>query len=100
MREAQLVALGPCAICRRPLLDPEKVGLGLFYTLSVTRLGVDRSTIQRRYGLGLAVGDAIARALGPDHDLAKVVDGPRDVLVHEGCADRVPHLLELLGDSR
>lgn len=44
----------------------------------------------------LGGSDTLARAMGPNEDLAKIVDGPVDVLVHEDCAGDVGHLLELM----
>jgi hypothetical protein len=97
LKEYDLAKLGPCVICRRPLLDKEKLGL-TFYKLTVTRAALDRSAIERRIGLQMVLGGAseLARAMGPDEDLAKVFAGPVDVLVHEVCASDFNHILELV----
>lgn len=98
IKERDLTALGACAVCGKPLFEG---GLPLFYVIEISRAGIDTSAVQRRIGLGMMVGgnDAIARAFSPDEDLAKILSGPKRVMVHEGCAGEVGHLLQLMGDE-
>jgi hypothetical protein len=70
----------------------------LFYVIEISRAGFQANAVKRRAGLSLMMGgnDALARVFSPDEDLAKVLDGPRRVAVHETCADQVGHLFQLL----
>ncbi len=98
LKEIELVRLGACAVCREPLAANDQL---TFYRVAVSHLAFDARAVRRRFGLGMAIGsDAIARVMGPDEDLAKVLDGPREVVVHEGCADRIGHLMSLMEESR
>ncbi len=65
------------------------------------RAALDRAAIERRGGLQMMLGGAgaIARAMGPNDDLAKVFAGPVDVMVHEACAADLNHLLELMPNA-
>jgi hypothetical protein len=92
LKERHLVALGPCAVCKRPLLE----GGPTFYVVETKRGIFDTRAVQRRAGLTMMLGsDPLARVFSPDEDLAKVFDGPARVVVHEDCAGKVSHLLEL-----
>lgn len=96
LKERELVKLGACAICEKPMLDPEKGG-PTFYRIALTRAMFDQRAINRRVGLELQLGSGpLARAMGPDEDIAKIFSGPTEVAVHEGCAGQVYHLLRLL----
>lgn len=59
--------LSPC-LCGKPL------GIS-FYRVTVERFLADTGAVQRRVGLGMMLGGsgAIARAMGPDEDLAKQI---------------------------
>ncbi len=94
MKERELVALGPCAICGKPLLE---AAIPLFFVVEISRAGFEASALRRRAGLGMMMGnDALAQVFSPDEDLAKVIDGPRRVVVHEECAGKIAHLVQLL----
>lgn len=96
LKYKELAGFGPCPLCRKPLLDPDK-NSATFYVISVSRAMHDQHAIRRAIGLELQLGSpAIAQAMGPDEDLAKIFDGPKKVVVHEGCAGGVIHLLELM----
>lgn len=98
LKEAELVKLGPCAACGKPLLDQDKGGL-TFYRVEISRAAFSPAAVQRRVGASMMMGsDALAALMGPNEDLAKVFDGPRAVAVHEGCA-MVGHLLDLLSSE-
>lgn len=73
----------PCAACGKGLAHD---GNFLFWRLKFERLAVDHSAVQRQHGLELMLGSpAIASVMGPDNDIAKVIDGPTNVLVCEPC---------------
>ncbi len=92
IKEAELLALGRCAICRKRLLEPESPNL-TFYRITISHAVLVPGALDRRVGLSLLVGnDAIARVMSPDEDLAKITSGPVSVLVHESCAGDVAHL--------
>lgn len=94
LKERELVALGDCAVCGKKLLEG---GLPLFYVLEISRAGFEAGAIRRRAGLGVMMGnDALAQVFSADEDLAKVIDGPRRVVVHETCAGKIAHLVQLL----
>jgi hypothetical protein len=94
LKERELIALGACVVCGKPLLATTDL---TFYKLSIARAGFDAGAIKRRVGLQLALGsETLARAMGPDQDIAKVFDGPHEVVVHESCANQFMHLLELI----
>jgi hypothetical protein len=94
MKERELAALGACPICGKGQLE----GRGITgYVVTVSRIGLVRRAVERRAGLAMMLGsDALAGVMGPDEDLAKIVDGPTSVYVHEACAGLVGHLLELV----
>lgn len=100
IKEDELVKLGKCAVCRRPMLDKEKGG-PTFYRVKIERAAFCADAIESRVGLQMILGgsDALARAMGPDRDLAKIFDGPHDVVVHEGCATDIRHLLLLVPEA-
>lgn len=93
MKERELVKLGACAVCGRHLLED---AFPLFYRVQVTRMGFDAPAIKRAMGLSLQIGSPLAAVMGPDEDVANVVDGPSDCVVHEKCADKITHLIELM----
>lgn len=92
IKEAELVALGPCVICGK---KPLETGETPFYRVRIERGLFNPSALQRRAGLEMMIG-GLAAVMGPDEDLAQVFDGPHTVFVHEGCAMRIHHLLELI----
>lgn len=97
MKEREIIDLGPCPICGKKAFE---AGDLTYYVIEISRTIVDATAIQRRHGLGMMLGnEAIARALGPDEDLMKVMDGPHRVIVHETCAADVGHLLRLIPED-
>jgi hypothetical protein len=99
LKEDEIAKLGHCAVCRKPLLDREKASI-TFYRVTIARAGFLLQSLERRAGLAMMLGGShgLARAMGPNEDFAKIIDGPRDVAVHEACAGDVGHLLELFGE--
>lgn len=96
IKESELARLGPCRVCGKPLLEGDIT----FYMIMIARAGFCRDAIKRRVGLQMVLGGAgaLAAAMGPDEDLAKVIDGPQEMAVHERCA-HIGHLLELFREA-
>lgn len=84
-------------ICGAPLLG-DRMNELTFYRVRLTRLVWDVGAVQRQAGLTAMLGGhgALAQAMGPDENLATVIDQPRDGVVHERCGARVHHVLELM----
>lgn len=91
----ELMKLGNCVICGKKQLEGK---MPLFYCIEISRGGFDQAALQRAAGLELQVG-ALAQVLGPDEPLARVIEGPHRVFVHEHCAGMIHHLLELVPDQ-
>jgi hypothetical protein len=99
LRLSDLVALGDCPVCGgRQLAGSPGLSSPLFYVVEVTRMGFDRAALQRSLGQELAMGP-LAQVLGSDEPLARKIDGPHRVFVHEECAGDVGHLMRLMGAS-
>jgi len=88
----------PCALCGKGLGHD---GNFLFWRLKFERLGIDHSAVRQQHGLELMLGSAaLAHVMGPDRDIAKVIDGPRDALVCEPCVmDRLLGLFMISGNQ-
>jgi hypothetical protein len=101
LKEGELNELGVCALCHKQQLAPPNAGL-TFYKVTISRGVFSPPAIQRQAGLGMMLGGnaALARIMGPDEDLAKIVGGPKTVFVHERCAADIHHLVELFGEPR
>lgn len=96
IKEDALMALGSCRCCAQPLTHDQ-----LFYRIKIERAGFMADAIRERAGMEMMMGSgALARIMGPDRDLAKVIAGPVEVAVHEKCADKVHHLLMLFPEGR
>lgn len=96
LRLDELLALGDCVICGGKQLAGK---LPLFYVIEISRAGFNAAALRRAVGLEMQIGP-LASVMGLDEDLAKVVDGPQRVFVHEHCADRISHLLQLMPENR
>lgn len=98
LKEDELVKLGNCQICGKKMLEG---GGPTFYKVRLERAIWSPGAIQRRVGLELQLGSgALAQVMGPSEDLAKIYSGPHDVVVHESCAGKVHHLLELVPEAK
>ena len=94
LKEEELLKLGNCPICDKKLLEDNRF---TFYKVTVSRCILDPKALQRRVGLAMLLqSDTLARVMGPNEDLAKVFGGPTTVIVHENCASKIHHLLELI----
>lgn len=95
LKENDLVRLGNCAICRKRMLGG--AAGPTFYKISISRGMFDRRALERRAGLEMMLGNGVlAKVMGPNDDLAKIFDGPHDVIVHEDCARNIGHILNLI----
>jgi hypothetical protein len=92
LRLSDLLRLGNCAVCGKKQLESI---IPLFYVVEVSRAGFDARALQRAAGLEMQIGP-LAAVMGPDEPLAKAIDGPYRVFVHETCAGEIGHLLELM----
>lgn len=73
----------PCAICKKGVAHDGNI---LFWRIRMERAGLHAPAIERQHGLELMLGSpALARVMGTDSDIAKVIDGPHDVWVCEPC---------------
>lgn len=75
----------PCQLCGKGMMH---AGHPLFLRVTVERLGIDRKAVERAHGLELMMGGnaLLANVMGPDEDLAKVIDGKKNMLVCGSCA--------------
>lgn len=85
LTEAELTRHFICPVCGKPIVG---IGSGAtFYRVRIEHCVIDPGAIDRRIALGTFMGSqTLASTLSPDLHLAKVFDGPKDVLVHEVCA--------------
>ena len=98
LKEDDLLKLGNCQVCGKQQLEGGEIS---FYKIEITRAGFDARALKRRLGLEMQMGNAmLARHMGPNEDLAKIIDGPHTVFVHESCAAKIHHLLELIPESK
>ncbi len=91
-----LMKFGDCAVCGRKQMEG---GFPAFYCVTITRAGFDAGAVKRAAGLEMMIGH-LAAFMGPDEDLAKVIDGPHTVFVHEECAGKIGHLLSLIPEPK
>jgi hypothetical protein len=75
----------PYDLCGREMMH---AGHSLFLRISVDRLGVNARAFQRAHSMELILGGnaLLANNIGADKDLAKVIDGRRDMLICIRCA--------------
>lgn len=74
----------PCAICKQGVMH---TGLPIFWTVKLQRMAIDRHAVQQVAGLEMMLGNvAIARAMGPDPNIAKPIGAAVSLLICEACA--------------
>jgi hypothetical protein len=85
----------PCAICCKGVMH---AGHPLFLRVSIDRLGIRADRVQRAHGMELMMGGnaLLANIMGPDEDLAEVLEQQKDLLVCGSCLDKHPILYMLL----
>lgn len=94
LKADEISELGPCAICGEALLNGS---LPLFYRVRIEHCGFDSDALRKHAGLAMQIGnERLARIMGTDADLAKIIDGPRTRAVHETCAAKIDHLIRLM----
>lgn len=82
-----------CALCGEGVMWQ---GLPVFWRLTVQRMGVDLAAVRQVAGLEMLIGNvAIARALGPDPDIARPLGEERSIVVCEGCAAQETSIYQL-----
>lgn len=81
----------PCAICKRGVAHD---GNFLFWRLRFDRAALNPGGIHQQHGLEQMVGSpALARIMGTNPDIAKVIEGPLNVWVCEPCVlEKMSHL--------
>lgn len=88
--------LKPCASCGKGVMH---AGTPVFYRVKIESLGVDVGAVRRQHGLETMLGHAaLAFHMGPQEDLAKVID-EREVMVCLQCAVEERPLMLLLEDN-
>ena len=87
-----------CHLCRKGVMH---AGHPLFLQISVDRLGVDWNAVRRTHGIELMMsGNALlANIMGPNKDIAKVIDGNHDLLICMECAGKPLPLYFWLAES-
>lgn len=76
----------PCALCGRGVAHD---GNFMLWRIRFDRLMLDHTAIRQRHGLELMLGSPVlANAMGPDRDIAKVIDGDHEALVCEPCVEQ------------
>lgn len=84
MKEKELREAAVCALCRKPFGHTQ---LPLFFRVKIERWGVRFDAIRRQTGLTLLLGNdaRIAAAMGPDEDMANVLESV-ELTICEHCA--------------
>ena len=76
--------LTPCCFCGKGVAH---TGIPLFYRMTLQPFGLEQPAIQRAAGLEMMLNSvALARAMGPDEDIAKPVVDESVALVCHACA--------------
>lgn len=74
----------PCALCGKGVMH---AGLPLFWRVTCECMGIDMAAVRRTTGLEMLTGSvALARAMGPDPDIATPLGDARTIVVCESCA--------------
>lgn len=99
LKQDELERMGPCIVCRKPML--QQPAHPMFFCVTVEQAIWDQGAVMRQAGLTVMFqGHAgLARIMGPNADLAKVINRPRRVAVHFDCAGKIGHLLALLPEE-
>jgi hypothetical protein len=87
----------PCAVCKKGVAHDGNI---LFWRIKLERAGLHMPALARQHWLELMIGSpAVARAMGPDSDIAKVIDGPHDVWICEPCVSDKLHALFFIAEE-
>lgn len=97
MKEDELRERCDCSICKRPV---GHTGVPFFWTASVQRHEVLLNAVQRQSGLAAFLGSsALAKALGPDEDMTKVVEAD-ELTICAACATPILMLMQYKQSAR
>ena len=93
MKESELRKHAKCSRCGE-LIGAS--GLPLFWTVTISRWGIDMNALRRQDGLGaLLRSNALASVMGTDEDMASLVSGPVELTICERCCTVSTCLAEL-----
>jgi hypothetical protein len=89
----------PCGQCGKGMMHAGDVS---FYEVTIVQCVVDVRNVQRMHGMELMMGGAvgIARALSPDHTVARRVGAPTRRMVCQQCALMDPQPVALLLEDK
>lgn len=78
----------PCAKCGKGVMH---TGSPIFYRVTIERMGIDGSAVQRQHGLEMVLGGhaAIAHIMGPNDDIGLPVGPPSIGLLCSLCAHKL-----------
>jgi len=87
-------ALGPCAVCQKPILET----FPIFYRVQVTQCAIDMGEVRRHVGLAQAIapgadGLQLASILGPKVEPVVVVQGGQPFNVCTPCQNRPDYMM-------
>ena len=85
MKEQELRENSYCAMCHKPIASS---GIPMFWRVTVEHFGLNMPALQRQHGLGMMLGGTLARAMGPDEDLAEPVIDPVKLPICENCCTK------------
>lgn len=83
MKESELEEHLNCNFCNTSIMS---TGLPLFYVVKMRRYGVHLDRVKRRVGLGMLLTPHLARAMGPDDDLAEPIGEEVKFTLCENCS--------------
>lgn len=83
LKEDELRKLAICRLCGEKVFSLGFAG----YRVSIEQIVLDRAACDRQTGLAMLLGGngVLARVMGPDEDVAKVLRSARDIAVCSGC---------------
>src|SRR4051812_43025168 len=83
--------LRPCSFCGKGVMH---TGIPQFFRVTIERMVANRQAITRQHGLEMMMGGnaLLANIMGPNEDMAEVLDSVQNALVCHACAME-PHPL-------
>lgn len=84
MKREELFRLAECCVCKNQIGNS---GLPFFYKVVIERYGVLADAVRRQDGLSAMLGSQqLAGVMGPDEDMAQLMDGPKSFSICETCS--------------
>lgn len=85
MKERELREHAVCTLCGERI---GHTGLPMFWTVKITRWGLDHGALERQTGREMAMGGHVllAQLMGPNEDMAKPIMDEVEITVCETCA--------------